>query len=105
MVIPFAGANRLRQPLLQRVDRRRRESHRGDETRDVCVLRPHHRARDVRAASLETGEQRVGETAPDPALAHRWVDAEELEPARRLLHPELTAADLAEHEADDLAID
>src|SRR5687768_18616075 len=58
----------------------------------------------MRAALLESGEQCVGEAAPDAALARGGIDAEELEPARGLLHPELTAADLAEHEADDLTI-
>src|SRR6185295_701599 len=60
--------------------------------------------RDVRAAFLEPCEQRVGETASDPALACGWIDAEEFEPPGRLFHAELAAADLAEHEANDLAV-
>src|SRR3979490_864154 len=99
------GRVRLSQPFLKRADRRRRESHRGDEAGDVGVLRPPHRARDMRAAFLESREERVGEPAADATLARGGIDAEELEPAGRFLHPELATADLAEHEADDLAID
>src|SRR6267143_5374753 len=73
------------QPFLERADRRGRESHRRDEPGDVRVLGADHRARHVRTALLEPGEQRVGEAATDAALARGGFDAEELEPAGRLL--------------------
>src|SRR5258705_8744205 len=84
--------------LLERADGRWREAHRRHEASDVGVLRAHHRACDVRAALLESREQRVGEAASDPPLACGRVDTEEFEPPCGLFHAELPAADLAEHE-------
>src|SRR6267378_1107020 len=98
-------SDRSLEPLLERGHRRGREAATPDERVDVLVLAPHHRPRDVRALRLETRQQRLDERATDALLTRLWIDAEELDPAGRLLEPELAAAHLAEHEANDLAAD
>src|SRR3989442_4503481 len=98
------GTRRLK-ALLERGDRRLREAHGGDERRDVLVARGDHRAGYVGAVLLEVTEQRLDQPASDALLPRRRIDAEELDPARRFVEAELAAADLAEHEADDAAVD
>src|SRR5437899_4843401 len=97
------GRDRSLEPLLQRGHRRRREADPPDERVDLLVLRADHRARDVRPLRLEPREERLDERAPDALLTGLRVHAEEFDPSGRLLEPELATADLAEHEADDLA--
>src|SRR5439155_5327769 len=60
---------------------------------------------DVRALGLEPREQRLDERTSDAHVARIGQDAEELDPTGRLLEAELTAAHLAEHEANDSATD
>src|SRR5438874_232280 len=91
--------------FFQRGKGRRFEAHRRDEGSDVLVLCRDHRPRHVRSLRSKVPEQRFDQAAANALLSRRGVDAEKLHPPGWLLETELTATDLAEHEADHTAAD
>src|SRR5262249_29874410 len=91
------------EPDLERLERRGREADGLQETGHAGVGRVDQRAHALRPARLEVRADGVEHAAAQVLAAMVGVDAETLDPAARLVEPELAGAQVAEHEAHDLA--
>src|SRR2546428_48186 len=90
---------------LERLQRRGREPERLEEADDgrlLAVVQGAHRGRPLGA---KVRHDRVEHLLAQIAAAKVRMDPEGLDPAARRLDPELARAHVAEHEADDLALD
>src|SRR2546426_1605309 len=88
---------------LERRERRVLESDRAQKRSELGVLLLHQRAYGGGALLLQVLDHGFEETPSDRAALVIRIHAEALDPAARLLEAEFTAAQVREHEPDDLA--
>src|SRR5262245_33883336 len=83
---------------------RRREPQGAEEAGQLLARLVDQGAHDPGAALPEVLQESVRHPAADRAAARVGIDAQHLDPPRRLLEPELAGAHLAEHESDDAPV-